>query len=335
MIIALFSSCLTPVRHFNSHSAPQVPDYSEQSSWAALPTKKDSADAIPPRNNETDGQTDAVVDVFYIHPTLDLAGYKWNGDIQDKKLNKRVDKLPMRFQASAFNGSCKIFAPRYRQATLYSFTQSSKENGEKALALAYEDVRTAFQYYLDHYNNGRPFIIASHSQGSRHAYLLLNEFFENNSELRKQLVAVYAIGFRTDSLFENIPRCDSATQTGCVLSWNTYKWGKETENEFLGSNYYCVNPLNWKSDTVYCNKELNLGGLPRKFDRIDKNISDAKINKGLLWIQRPKKRGYWKVAGNYHVSDYNIFYMNIRENVRKRIEAYFQFGAGHSLLKKE
>lgn len=288
-----------------------------------MPDKKDSADAIPPGSNEKDGQAEAAVDVFYIHPTMDLAGYAWNGDMQNKKLNKRVDKLPIRFQASAFNGSCKVYAPRYRQATLYSFTKNAGLNGEKALSLAYEDVRNAFQYYLDHFNKGRPIIIASHSQGSRHAYLLLNDFFEYNPEMRNKLVAVYAIGFRTDSIFKNIPRCDSASQTACVLSWNTYKWGKETDNEFLGSNYYCVNPLSWNTDSLHCEKELNLGGLPRKFDRVDPQISDAKIQNGILWIHKPKKRGYWKVGRNYHVSDYNLFYMNIRKNVQSRIDAYF------------
>ena len=326
MLIIIHSSCITPIHHFSWYPSPPIPDYSNPNSWAALPDKLDSADAIPPNSNEQDGQANAAVDVFYIHPTMDFSGRAWNGDIQNENLNKSVDKYPIRFQASVFNASCKVYAPRYRQATLYSFTKKAKLNGDKALALAYDDVRLAFRYYLDHYNNGRPFIIASHSQGSRHAYLLLNEFIENNPQLRKQLIAVYAIGFRTDTLYESIPRCDSASQTGCLISWNTYKWGKETDNKYLGSNYYCVNPLSWKSDSVYCSNELNLGGLPRKFDRIDERVSDAKIQEGLLWIHKPKKRGYWKVGGNYHVSDYNLFYSNIRKNVQTRIDAYFAAG---------
>jgi len=324
-------SCLTPVRDFRKYSMPLSPDYSNTNSWAALPDKKDSADAIPLNSNVKDNQAEAAVDVFYIHPTLDFSGRGWNGDIQNEKLNKRVDKYPIRFQASVFNGSCKVYAPRYRQATLYSFTKRGKKNGDKALALAYSDVKKAFQYYLENYNEGRPFIIASHSQGSRHAYILLSDFIEYNPLLRKQLIAAYTIGFRTDTVFANIPRCDSASQTGCLVSWNTYKWGKVTENEYLGSNYYCVNPLIWKCDTSYCGTELNLGGLPRRFDRIDENVSDAKIQNEILWIHKPKKRGYFRIGKNFHVSDYNLFYSNIRENVQTRIEEYFRTSSKNSI----
>ncbi|MBK9526177.1 MAG: DUF3089 domain-containing protein [Bacteroidetes bacterium] len=320
----LLTGCFQPVRNFTKYEQPPVPDYSKTGSWAALPGIKDSADAIPPGSGMIDGQAFAKVDVFYIHPTLDFSGKGWNGDIHNKKLNKRVDIYPIRFQASAFNGSCKVYAPRYRQATLYSFTKRAGVNGKKALDLAYEDVVRAFQYYLLNYNQGRPFVLAAHSQGSRHAYRLLHDFFDNNPVLQKQLVAAYIIGFKTDSVYKTIPACDSATQTGCILSWNTYKWGAKSTNEFIGSNVYCTNPLLWKCDTSYAGKELNLGGLPRRFDRVDKGITDAKIQNGLLWIHKPKKRGYFRVGRNYHVSDYNLFYSNIRKNVQERIDSYYR-----------
>ncbi|MBL0105277.1 MAG: DUF3089 domain-containing protein [Bacteroidetes bacterium] len=126
---------------------------------------KDSADALPPGENLVDGQAEAKADVFYIHPTVNFSRKNWNGDVNDAKLNHTVDIYPLRFQASVFNGMCKVYAPRYRQATLYSFIDKSKVNGAKALDLAYTDVVSAFQYYLDHYNQGRPFILASTVRG--------------------------------------------------------------------------------------------------------------------------------------------------------------------------
>lgn len=317
-----FASCLQPIHPFSHYRVPPSPDYSNKSNWAALPDKKDSADALPPGAGLSDGQANAPVDVFYIHPTLDFSGRGWNGDIHNKKLNKTVDKFPLRFQASAFNGSCKVYAPRYRQATLYAFTKRAGENGQKALDLAYEDVTAAFQYYMKNLNKGRPFIIASHSQGSRHAYRLLSDFFENNDSLKKQLVAAYIIGFRTDTFYKTIPACDSANQTGCILSWNTYKWGAVSTNESLGSNSYCTNPLTWKRDTAYAGVKLNPGGLPRRYDRIDPEICDAKIQGGLVWIHKPHKRGYFRIGKNYHVCDYNLFYMSIRQNISLRIKTY-------------
>lgn len=318
------SSCFNPWHRFEHYNPPPAPDYSKVEHWAALPEKKDSADAIPPNSGMSDGQADAKVDVFYIHPTMNFSGKGWNGNVRNKKLNRTTDKYPLRFQASVFNGSCKVYAPRYRQATLYSFTKRAKENGMKALDLAYGDVRRAFLYYLDHYNKGRPFIIASHSQGSWHAYRLLREIIDHNDSLKKKLVAAYIIGFRTDSIPGSIPPCDSASQTGCILSWNTYKWGKTSTNEYLGSNCYCTNPLTWRRDSTEAGAELNLGGLPRQFNRIDIGITDARIQGGLLWIHRPKKTGYVRIGKNYHVSDYNLFYSNIRQNVKERVEAYFR-----------
>ena len=61
---------------------------------------------------------------------------------------------------------------------------------EIARLLLDEDVKAAFQYYLEHYNNGRPIIIASHSQGTTHAKRLLKEFFDGTA-LQHQLVAAY------------------------------------------------------------------------------------------------------------------------------------------------
>jgi alpha-beta hydrolase superfamily lysophospholipase len=65
--------------------------------------------------------------------------------------------------------------------------------------LAYADVKAAFQYYLAHYNEGRPIIIAGHSQGTAHATRLLHEFFEHDPKLRRQLVAAYLIGIQSEA----------------------------------------------------------------------------------------------------------------------------------------
>src|SRR5258706_533076 len=81
----------------------------------------------------------------------------------------------------------------YWQAHLRAYYTTDTARALAAFELAYQDIKTAFQYYLDHYNNGRPIIIASHSQGSSHAQRLLKEFFENGP-LKNRLVAAYVIG---------------------------------------------------------------------------------------------------------------------------------------------
>ena len=70
--------------------------------------------------------------------------------------------------------------------------------------------------------------------------------------------------------------------------------------------------------------QMYIAPIPRRFERVDKGITDAKIQNGLLWIHKPKKRGYFRVGRNYHVSDYNLFYSNIRKNVQERIDSYYR-----------
>ena len=95
--------------------------------------------------------------------------------------------------ASVFNSTCRIFAPRYRQATLSSFLDVDTESGRRAMDGAYADVRAAFQHYLSFQNQGRPFLIASHSQGGWHAIRLLQEFVEAKP-LAEKFVAAYCLG---------------------------------------------------------------------------------------------------------------------------------------------
>ncbi len=321
LFLFTFPSCLASRKYFEDDRVTSPPDYSQEKYWAALPTKKDSADAVPYSSGLKDGQADAKADVFFIYPTIYLAGRDWNADVNDKKLNRRIDKTTIRQQASAFNGSCKVYSPRYRQAVLSSFRNGS-ENGKKALDFAYKDVKAAFDYYLKYYNNGRPFIIASHSQGTWQATRLLHEYFEKDSLLRKRLVAAYLIGgWVKKNEFKNIPVCDSAAQTCCVICWNSREWGMETD-KYWGTYLECVNPLTWRSDTLQASVSLNLGSVPYGFKRIDQGIADAKISPtGLLWVHKKNTKGY-RCIPNYHILDYNLFWMNIRENVKLRVDAY-------------
>lgn len=319
----LFSSCLWPARSFEKSKPTSAPDYSKEKYWSALPTKKDSADTVPYNSNLKDGQSDAKVDVFFIYPTIYWIGKHWNADINNKKLNRRIDKSTIRHQASVFNESCKIYAPRYRQAILYAYAVMDG-SGKKALDFAYEDVKKAFEYYLKNYNNGRPIIIASHSQGTGHAERLLHDYFEKDSLLRKKLVAAYAVGYGIKkNSFKNIPASDSASQTGCLICWNATRWGVPAD-KYFGDNLECVNPLTWKRDNVSSPASMNLGSVPYGFKRIDIGYADAKISSaGLLWVNKKPRQGY--VNGKrYHVLDYNLFWMNIRENVKLRTESYFQ-----------
>jgi hypothetical protein len=332
VFIHFFSHCYVPRHKFENYAVPPRPDYALENSWAALPGKKDSADVVPPGMDLSDNQANARVDVFYVHPTLFLDNVGWNADIADERLNKSVDRYAIRNQASVFNGSCRVYAPRYRQATLGAFMDANG-NGRKALDTAYNDVRASFEYYLAHYNNGRPLIIAGHSQGTYHARRLIAEFFDNDPAMREKLVAVYLLGgAASTNMYKTIVPCDSAKQTGCYVAWHTRKYGTDYRKRTKRNqgwpafdnydNYACVNPLTWRRDTLYAPASLNKGSLPSTFDRIDVGLHDAKISpREIIWTHYSGKVGY-PPGPNFHVVDFNLFWMNIRENVAVRIEEY-------------
>lgn len=321
---------IKPRKDFDEIVLPAQPDYSRPESWAALPDRKDNADVLP-AGDFSDNQTDAPVDVFFLHPTTFYSRKRWNQPINHSKANEITDKYVLRNQASVFNGSGRVYAPRYRQATLYSFLDE-EGNGAKALELAYSDVKSAFEYYLEHYNEGRPIILASHSQGSRHGLKLLEDYF-SGKRLLQQLVAAYLVGWggveaQTYERFPDIPVCESPDQTGCWMTWNSM--GPDGDRSLVGESAVCVNPLTWTSEGALAGRELNLGGLV--FRRgggeppvPDIGVVDAQCVDGMLLVSRPKGKAYSFMPmgrDNYHIYDYGLFYMNIRKNAQDRVAAY-------------
>ena len=303
-------------------SVPEPPDYALQSSWAALPTVVDNADAIPENSGFSNNQANAAVDVFYIHPTTYYRSYSGNGDTEDRKLNDFTDKQPILHQASVYNGSAKVYAPRYRQAALHNFFKRDDTKAKRAFDIAYVDVKNAFEYYLKHYNKGRPIIIAGHSQGSMHGERLLKEYFDGTT-LQSQLVAAYLIGYNVSSKsFALIQTCDNPDQTGCVVSYNTFGWDSEPRYQDY-KNAICVNPISWQTDGKRAERTYHKGGVPSSFDRVDESLIDCKCVNGTLWITKPKERGYIMMGGkSYHLMDYSLFYKDIRENVATRTQAF-------------
>jgi hypothetical protein len=299
-------------------------DYSKKENWAALPGMNDNADWVPEGSDLENLQDSATADVFFIHPTTDVTGYSGNATIDDKAVNKRTDELSMKYQASVFNGSCRVYAPRYRQAVLNNFFTRNSEKSKKAFDLAYQDVREAFEYYLKHYNNGRPIIIAGHSQGSMHAARLLADFFDG-TPLQKQLVEAYLIGYPVhENQFRIVKVSNAPDATGGYVSYCTFGMGADIVS-FLPEyrNAVVVNPLNWSTDKTFVSADYHAGGLSRKWNGIRAKLCGAKCGNGILEIQKPVESGFTPLAfKNYHMYDYPLFYMNIRENVALRVRSF-------------
>jgi Protein of unknown function (DUF3089) len=312
---------------YRFRSETKVPDYSDLDYWAAHPWKKDLSDSVPADLKEM-YRPDSLADVFFIHPTThtDYGDERWNAVIDDAAINAKTDYSTILYQASLFNETCRVFAPRYRQAHIRSFFTNSAET-DTAFEIAYADIKTAFLFYLKNYNHNRPVIIASHSQGTKHAGRLLKEFFENKP-LQKQLVCAYIIGLPVaDDFFTTLKPCTDSLATGCFVSWRTYR-KNSTEPPFIAAekfNAVVINPLTWTTDKGPVSSKLNKGGVLKNFNRVVPQVVSTQIHNNILWSSKPDVPGkIFYTQKNYHIGDINLFYMNIRENTKARIRSFLK-----------
>jgi hypothetical protein len=286
-------------------------DYSNLNHWAAHPMKIDLSDS----NTVVHKHKEIKAQVFFIHPTSysePLIDNEWNANIDDSMLNRKTDYSSILYQSTAFKNQTEIFAPRYRQANIKAF-YITEVDSDVYFDIAYDDIKNAFEYFLKIHNNGMPIVIASHSQGTKHAGRLLKEYFEGK-ELKEKLVCAYIIGMPIPTeYFKDLKVCESSTETGCFVGWRTYKTGyvpEEVKNEKFES--VVVNPLNWKTDKAKIDKQKNLGGILKNYKKLVPGVVDAEIKGNILWSCKPDVFGkLFFFHKNFHIGDINLFYKNL------------------------
>lgn len=292
-------------------------DYSNLSNWAAHPNKKNQILS----RFIADSSIIALADVFYVYPTvfLDRKDERWNIEITDSIQRWNVDNRAVRFQSSAWAESGRMFIPYYQQANIRSYDELDGK-GREALLYAYEDIKNAFEFYLKNYNQGRPIILAGHSQGSTHLSLLLKEYFDNKP-LMNQLVVAYVPGIGIDlDFFDSIPLLTKPKETGGFVSWNTFKMNKlssKYEKWYKGKSV--VNPISWDHSEstslkdhkgfLFWNNKLYTTSIRSK--TIDGAICISPPNFLFKYLARTMK--------DYHLGDVNLFWMDIRENSKLRV----------------
>jgi pimeloyl-ACP methyl ester carboxylesterase len=300
---------------------------------------------VPPDSNAADRQPNARADVFFVHPTTYMTAPAKNARYDEPGMTReRLDFNVLSSSVSTFNACCRIFVPRYRQASIASFLG----HGPRSLAafdLAYSDVARAFDYYVSHDNDGRPFIIAGHSQGSLHAMRLLQDRIIG-TPLQRRLVAAYLIGYAIPEVVgrAGLPVCGSALQSGCVIGWNTVTpwqtldfvrgramlWLDGRYQPLAHKELVCVNPLTWTKDGG-APATANLGSLPpsrpdEPMEPAIPQLTGAVCKDGVLHVFLTREIrhdvGYRPNFGSFHKFDYNLFYMNIRRNASERVAAF-------------
>lgn len=352
-----------PDHDFDAARAVAAPDYADESAWAALPSKADEADLIPQGVGEPEEQENAPVDVFFIHPTGYLRGASWNSPIDLESATGENTRWMLANQASAFNGCCRVYAPHYREASIFAFFDVGGRNGFPAFDLAYRDVLRAFDHFIGRMSDGRPFIIASHSQGTFHAERLLAERVDT-TPLFERLVAAYIIGAGLpldvfERSYRRIAPCEGATDLHCVISWDTIgeggrrgfdslQWDEGRYERSKGKRTLCTNPLSWRRSEEKAPASRNLGAQPIagryimefwgpdeprgiRYTKLRSPLPGhtwAQCRNGTLFVEpqleEPFASHTLPIGKNYHGLDYALFYMDIRENAKARVRAYLQ-----------
>lgn len=294
-------------------------DYSDAENWAYF--------------NEGE---DKPADLFIVCPTVDTRSYANSEDLNEKLKGKFVSALDA--EKGIYAGSCRLYSPFYRQMSINAYTFSG-EDFAKAERNAYLDVSAAFRYYLDNENKGRPIVLAGFSQGAQMCIELLKEYFGNSAEgraLSKQLVSVYAIGWRiTDediAAYPQIVPAKTENDIGSVICYDCED-GTVTGSIIIpeGVKTHSINPLNWRTDGTKAESTLNKGALFSEEQGIIPGFCGAYIDeeRGSLIVPGVSTEDYPKVLdvfadGCFHIYDNMFFYTNLKENVDLRVNTYVE-----------
>ena len=294
----------------------QGTDYARTESWAYL---------------ETDGTGSA--DVFFICPTV--YGGKDNLSLDNRDTLKSFLGAT-NMEKGIYEDAGRFFAPYYRQAGLSVYELPAKER-EPYFSVAYADVRAAFSYYLEHYNDGRPVVLAGFSQGADMSIRLLKDCF-SNEKVNDLLVACYAIGWSVSeeelTEFPHLRFAAGENDTGVIVAFNS-EAPDVTDSLMIPARTrtLAINPLNWKTDGTPAGREENLGAC---FTDYGGNVvseipelTGAYIDpvRGALKVPDVSPMDYPPGLsifenGVHHLYDYQFFFRNLQENVSVRLNAY-------------
>jgi hypothetical protein len=328
VILAVFiftSVCLAAPEQAN-----YAVDYSKVDNWLSLPAR-----------------VDKKVDIFYLYPT---AYHKANstdpniGAINNAIMRKTAE-LAFQRQATAFGPVGNIYAPYYRQVDTASILSLPLNEQDRLLSgVIKSDVFTAFEYYIQHYNHGRPFILAGHSQGSNMLLYLLAEYMSKHPAVYQRMIAAYVIGYSVTKEYlaknPHLKFAAGANDTGVIISYNTEAPTIEGDNPVIRPGALAINPINWRRDETLATADANLGSIMLKRDgsvvlneaggyqRVI-NYADARVDltRGALICSTadveslaPGNGMFGK--GVFHVFDYAFYYYNIRKNAANRVDHY-------------
>ncbi len=314
--VFLFWIFYAPLISKAQHSNPEI-NYAQTENWIFIPDD--------PQRYECD--------VFYVYPTVFFGDTAANMDLNSPELREKALGVAIE-HSGVFSEVANVYAPFYSQVSIAVLSLDDQES-KPYMDIAFKDVETAFEYYIEHLNNGRPFFLAGHSQGSDMLLMLMKKHF-NDDDLANQLIAAYTIGFSItdEELAENpwMKIAQKKDDLGVIITYNTQS-PDATGSPVLLPGAKCVNPLSWNTTLRYAPKAFNLGAAffndDHKINTTIIEYTDAIIDKnGALAVSGPDPDDFYEPGvsffprGVFHAYDYNFFYFNLKENVKTRWHRY-------------
>jgi hypothetical protein len=212
-------------------------DYTKPASWLCLPGRGDTCStplrttALNPNGYGSTGVSTVAkapkIDCFILYPTVS----RDPGMNSDLVPGDGEEKASIATQFARLSGVCRTFAPIYRSMTLGAVTAAATGGDVTGpAAIAYGDVRAAWKNYLATRNQGRPFVLVGHSQGSLMLIQLLAKDIEGRPEAKRMKLAILPgfnvlvpQGRRVGGTFKSTPVCAASGETGCVMSWVSFR----------------------------------------------------------------------------------------------------------------
>ncbi len=219
-----------------SASPSPAPDYADPIAWLCLPGRDDACaqdqsatvvaanGALTPEPFQADSA--APIDCFYVYPTVS------NDPTPNSDMTANAEERSVIAQQFArFGAKCRLFAPLYRQVTVTALRAALVGAPMPAdRQMAYADVKAAWEHYLAHDNNGRGVVLVGHSQGAGIlTALIANEI--DGRPVASKLVSALILGANVPvprdramgGVFRSTPLCANAAQTGCVVSYVSFR----------------------------------------------------------------------------------------------------------------
>lgn len=291
-------------------SAPASPtiDYSDNRCW--FENKQDA--------------TGKDVDLFYVVPTCiwdytdSLGQTRHHMDIFNTEQRALTDPS-IQLAKSVLADSCNFFSPYYRQISMDSWLTLDTALIEERFKLAYQDVADAFHYYMEHDNQGKPFILAGHSQGAKAVIELLKR--EMTPDISRKLIATYAIGYTVTpeelAGYSTLRPAQDSIDTGVLIGFNSVT-RPDAVSPLFRDNVVCINPVNWRTDAT---PATSYQGFTVAQDTTIHTLIVTGIDEEQYFIPSvaallPK--------GNLHVQEFNLYNEDLRKNVLQRIRAFRQ-----------